>query len=238
MICQNPRKIVIMGDGYTAMNHQDNYPEAAVRHYLDGVFLQQAGWYDNSLCHYAFSVECAAKAFAEQFWLVYPGSQGRKLHNVSDILKSISDYSEILGTLDSRLSLIMGVVKPPTTLFHDHPERRYSNDTNYHTTDVDSCREFTEIWLEQVVLAAIDGKLQYSNGRDPIWLHLIHQSLQPSRRFNPGMNSDPYLDCANQADPIWPYREVIAGRNRRWLRFTRSKVAWGELLLWLRPPCF
>lgn len=144
---------------------QDCFPEAAVRHYLDATMLYNAGRYDNAMCHYAFSAECAIKAFREQFGQVYPGIHSQPTHQIEPILESMTEYHELLGVLVPQLSIFIGIGTPPPILFQEHPQRRYGNDVNYIESDLAECKVFTAELARQVVSAAIDGKLQYNSER-------------------------------------------------------------------------
>lgn len=146
----------------------DCYPEAAIRHYLDGTLLCQANRYDNAMCHYAFSVECAIKAFVKQFQQIYPVPYRNPIHDVTENLESLSTYHELLGILNPQLSLLIGVDAPPPLLFQDHPGRRYRNDLNYTATEINTCAEYTAQMTQQIISAAIDGKLNYQIGSEPL----------------------------------------------------------------------
>ena len=143
---------------------QDCYSEAAIRHYLDGVILRQSNRYDNAMCHYAFSAECAIKAFKMQFQQVYP-VHSQATHDISPALKYMAEYHELLGVMDSRLSLLIGIGAPPPILFQDHPGRRYGNDASYTAVELTACEAFTSKLVQQVIAAAIDGRLEYKSER-------------------------------------------------------------------------
>lgn len=143
---------------------QDRYPEAAVRHYHDGVILHQADRYDNAMCHYAFSAECAIKAFKTQFQQVYV-LHNQATHNIAPAWKSMMEYYELLGVLDSQLSLLIGIGAPPDILFQEHPVRRFGNDVNYTDTELSVCKSFANRLVQQIIAAAIDGRLEYKSER-------------------------------------------------------------------------
>lgn len=143
---------------------QDRFPEAAVRHYLDGELLHQEGRYDNAMCHYAFSAECAIKAFLQQFQQVYHFNN-QATHNIEPFLNYMTEYHELLGVLDPHLSLLIGTGAPPPILFREHPTRRYGNDISYTNAELSECKAFTGRFVQQVVAAAIDGRLEYESVR-------------------------------------------------------------------------
>ena len=143
---------------------QDCYPEATIRHYLDGTLLHHSNRYDNAMCHYAFSAECAIKAFKMQFRQFYP-VHSQATHDISPALESIAEYHELLGILDSRLSLLIGIGAPPPILSQEHPGRRYGNDVSYTTAELSECEVFTNKLVQQVISAALDGRLEYKSER-------------------------------------------------------------------------
>lgn len=143
---------------------QDRFPEAAVRHYHDGLILHQRNRYDNAMCHYAFSAECAIKTFRWQFQQIY-SVRSRTTHNIEPVLSYMTEYHELLGVIEPRLSLLIGTGSPPTVLFQDHPVRRYGNDVCYTDAELSECKSFTERLVRQVVIAAVDGRLEYESER-------------------------------------------------------------------------
>lgn len=143
----------------------DCYSEAAVRHYIDGGILFQNTRYDNAMCHYAFSAECAIKALWEQFRVVYPQLPLDKIHSVEADLVSMITYCELLGLWDPRLSLILGLDSLPPVLFEKHPGRRYQNDINFTDAEVISSEKFAAQLNRQIISAAIDGRLSYKTER-------------------------------------------------------------------------
>lgn len=143
---------------------QDRFPEAAVRHYNDGLILHQRNRYDNAMCHYAFSSECAIKVFRKQFEQIYHVNS-QTLHNVEPTLSDMVQFHELLGILDSRLSLLIGTEVPPSVLFKKHPNRRYRNDINYTDNELAACEMFANRLVRQIVIAAIDGRLVYESER-------------------------------------------------------------------------
>lgn len=146
---------------------QDHFPEAAVRHYRDGALLHQADRYDNAMCHYAFSAECAIKAFNLQFQQVYTPHK-RVGHDVVPVWRSMTEYCELLGVLDPRLSLLLGIGAAPDILFQDHPARRYGNDACYTDAELSLCGSFANKLMQQIVAAALDGRLEYMSERGAI----------------------------------------------------------------------
>ena len=139
---------------------EDRFPEAAVRHWLDGKMLHQAHRYDNAMCHYAFSAECAIKAFRNQLLQAYTGKDGKRTHEVEPFWEALTEYYELMGILNPKLSLLIGIGAPPPRLFQDHPDRRYYNDINYTASDLAECEEFVTRLIQQVISAVIDGKLE------------------------------------------------------------------------------
>ena len=140
---------------------QDHYPEAAVRHYIDGKLLHENNRYDNAMCHYAFSAECAIKALIDQLRQIYPAILNRPRHEVLEDWQSITDYHDLLGVLYPQISMLGGLGTPPAILFDGHPQRRYWNDKNYTSASLTACGEFVSQLSAWIISAAIDGKLQY-----------------------------------------------------------------------------
>lgn len=143
---------------------KDCFPETAVRHYLDGMLLHQEGRYDNAMCHYAFSAECAIKAFREQFQQFYH-INGQMTHDIEPVLRYMTEYHELLGILNPHLSLLIGTGAPPSVLFLEHPVRRYGNDISYTDAELSACEAFTKRFMQQVIAAVIDGRLEYESVR-------------------------------------------------------------------------
>ena len=80
------------GSGNNTRNPQnanDNYPAAALRHFHDAEILRDADAYENALCHYAFSVECAQKALLYWKYQLRPSAHGidKDWTQVSSLLK-------------------------------------------------------------------------------------------------------------------------------------------------------
>lgn len=152
---------------------QNRYPEAAVRHYRDGVILHQADRYDNAMCHYAFAAECAIKAFRTQLYKFYAARNPSapiireilKVHKVDSTLISMTAYHELLGVLDPHFSLLTDTEGLPSVLFQEHPERRYGNDVSYTDTDLSTCEAYVGRLVRQVIAATIDGRLEYESER-------------------------------------------------------------------------
>lgn len=149
---------------------RDHFPEATVRHYLDGVLLHQEGRYDNAMCHYAFSAECAIKAFRTQFLQVYKERTSiikpdSKFHKADSALISMTEYHEFLGALDPHFSLLIGTEAPPSILFQEHPDRRYKNDISYTDAELSECKAFANRFVQRVIDAVIDGRLEYESVR-------------------------------------------------------------------------
>ena len=53
-------QLCINDKGIRGMTNEDFY-EAAIRHWIDGIILDEKGEYDNAVCMYGFAAECALK---------------------------------------------------------------------------------------------------------------------------------------------------------------------------------
>ena len=134
----------------------DRYPVAAVRHFEDGALLHQHGRKDNAMCHYAFSAECSAKAFAELLHL----SGRAQNHSAKALLEDISLFMELSGMLDPKFALLLGVKDVPALLFRGHPERRYGADGTYSSADLGESRCYAEKLINHVIEAVLNGQME------------------------------------------------------------------------------
>ena len=76
---------------------RDNYPAAAMRHFIDAELLKERGRYDNAMCHYAFSAECVLKSLYE----LCSSRSGRALnHGIAEVWEDIKQYYAALGMMD------------------------------------------------------------------------------------------------------------------------------------------
>ncbi len=135
---------------------QDCYPIAAIRHFEDGVLLHRNGRKDNAMCHYAFSAECSAKAFAELLHL----SGRAQNHDAKGLIEDIALYTELSGMLNPKFALLLGMNDVPAVLFRDHPERRYGADGGYSDSDLRESGLYVEKLVNHLVEAVLNGQME------------------------------------------------------------------------------
>lgn len=126
----------------------DNYPVAAVRHYMDAQILASHGRMDNAMCHYAFCAECVIKNLYNRI----PKNDLRLGHKVNENWEDIRQFFQILEVMDPKTGAILGQLNLPDRLFYHHPERRYENDTAYSENDLKAALEFSGGLMKEVVL--------------------------------------------------------------------------------------
>lgn len=136
---------------------RDNYPIAAVRHFADGKILHNNNRYDNAMCHYAFSTECAIKILYE---VIQSNGAAGIGHAAAKIWDDIRQCFGILEVLDARTGVLLGQIRIPDNLFLRHPERRYEADLIYRITEVEDARVFSEQLVKEIVSEALDGKFE------------------------------------------------------------------------------
>lgn len=132
----------------------DNYPAAAMRHFIDAELLKKRGRNDNAMCHYAFSAECVLKSLYE----LCTSRSGRVLnHGIADVWDDITQYYAALGMLDAKTEIILSKETIPDKLFERHPERRYEDDIEYTESEVEQAGRFTGKLVHELVLGMLDG---------------------------------------------------------------------------------
>ncbi|MCI8591477.1 MAG: hypothetical protein HFI88_03820 [Lachnospiraceae bacterium] len=135
----------------------DHFPEAAVRHFVDGKILQDADRADNAMCHYAFSAECAMKAIYEQIC----ANRGYRLnHNVEEAWRDMQQYHAALQILDAKAGTLLGSRRIPEELFDGHPGRRYARDKGYTEGEMQGAGIFAEFLVRKLVSEVLNGTMQ------------------------------------------------------------------------------
>lgn len=136
---------------------KDNYPVAAVRHFVDGTLLLNNKRTDNAMCHFAFSAECAMKTLYERL----SDSPARGLsHGTEKEWDNIMQYLDAIQILDAKVGNLMANTKVPEALFCRHPGRRYEGDIFYSQGELEASRKFTEELIRKIVMDVIDGRIQ------------------------------------------------------------------------------
>lgn len=141
--------------GNTTRNPQstkDNYPAAALRHFHDAEILREAEAYENALCHYAFSVECAQKALL--YWKYQLKPSG---HGIENDWKPVSSLLNAWASIDSGLVSAIPVGSMPQKLYEDHPSRRYQRNFDITEQEMTDCRDFAQGMEQAIVTMLIDG---------------------------------------------------------------------------------
>lgn len=140
----------------------EHYYEAAIRHFIDADILQQEECYDNSVCLFGFSAECALKALIKVFCgenccqiLQYKyGHNGDKL--IHDLYIFITNAS-MISALDPALGLKLHDYALPQILFSDHPDRRYAGNDQFSGTDVEYCKAAVIFLIKEMISQHVDG---------------------------------------------------------------------------------
>lgn len=140
----------------------ENYYEAAIRHFIDGNILKQADCWDNAVCLYGNSAECALKSLMEVYCgvenkqiLQYKyGHDGETLN--SDLYGFVTNTS-ITPVLDPILALKLQMFNLPEILFKDHPDRRYDKNGRFSIVDAALCKKATEFLIKELIMQHLDG---------------------------------------------------------------------------------
>ena len=137
------------GSGNNTRNPQnanDNYPAAALRHFHDAEILRDADAYENALCHYAFSVECAQKALLYWKYQLRPSA-----HGIDKDWTQVSSLLNAWDAIDSGLASAMPIGIMPPKLYKDHPSRRYQRCFDVTEQEMADCQAFAQS-MEQVIM--------------------------------------------------------------------------------------
>ncbi len=135
----------------------DNYPVAAVRHFVDGHILLENGRVDNAMCHFAFALECALKIWYGQLSKHGVNALGHKAY---EEWNNITQYMETLQMLDAKAGVLLAAKTIPKPLYLGHPGRRYAENYPYLQEDVKESEELVDGIIQKIVLDAIDGRIE------------------------------------------------------------------------------
>ena len=138
---------------------EENFYDAAVRHWLDGKILEENEEYDNAVCMQGFSAECTLKkillaGIPEDVIRKY-SHEGNSM--LDDLVMLLMNDNEALSILDPACGLRPSKIFLPQILFANHPERRYYSDSTYSKEDAKLCRETTEQLLSEMFRLYVDG---------------------------------------------------------------------------------
>lgn len=148
----------------------EDFYEAAVRHWIDGIILEEQKEYDNAVCMQGFAAECALKKIMEKVRSI-------KMRDSDEIEKYKKGYShlgeammrdiqimllvdmELLAILEPSCALKLSKMELPHILFQDHPERRYFRDGTYTKADAEDCRKAADSLIKEMMYMRVDGYL-------------------------------------------------------------------------------
>lgn len=138
---------------------EENFYEAAIRHWTAGILLEHQEEYDNAVCMQGFAAECALKKITERIYdidtLKKYGHLGENLFQ--DIKTMLSGDLGLASMLDPSCGLRLSAISLPAVLFQEHPERRYFSDGIYSRTDAENCRNAVTHLLKEMVSMRLDG---------------------------------------------------------------------------------
>lgn len=135
----------------------DCFPEAAMRHFTDANILKAEKRYDNAMCHYAFSAECALKAILSASNSLKWGHNLINLNN--NLLQVIVTSAGSLAFLDSKFSAAVQKNSVPPKLAQNHPERRYFANQSYTETEIEEAEQYAKFLTDQILQMVTDGFL-------------------------------------------------------------------------------
>ena len=139
----------------------ENFFEAAIRHWVDGCILEEHEEYDNAVCMQGFAAECALKA------ILCKGMPG-----VSDVDTYVRKYGHNLDCLFQNMKMMLSsgilLIDPgcgmrlsdihlSNVLVEKHPERRYFSDGQYSMDDAHECKECSAQYVKEMIRLYIDG---------------------------------------------------------------------------------
>ena len=139
----------------------EEFYEAAVRHWIDGTILEQQEEYDNAVCMQGFAAECALKKIMDK---INSYGDSMKYRHYGDILfqdiKMILDGDlSLTAIIDPASALRLSAISVPEVLFKGHPERRYFKDGIYTKNDAELCRNTVERLIREITYMRLDGYL-------------------------------------------------------------------------------
>lgn len=137
----------------------DNFYEAAIRHWIDGKILEEQEEYDNSVCMQGFAAECALKAILQ---VGYPDELVIKYNHFGiDLFQDIEMHllgdMTLAAVMDPACGLRLSQISLPEILFKKHPERRYYRDGVYSKGDVGDCRAAVDSMMKELSRLHLDG---------------------------------------------------------------------------------
>lgn len=138
----------------------DSFFDSAIRHWEDGRILLREERYDNAVCLFGLSVECALKNMLD---LVYAGQIDLKQAYSHNIEQAFDDLYLLLANLlemllfDSAFGLKFSQYNFQGVLLQDHPERRYFETGTYGFRDAVDCEKTAASLVKELIMMHIDG---------------------------------------------------------------------------------
>lgn len=148
----------------------EDFYEAAIRHWIDGIILEEQGEYDNAVCLQGFAAECALKKIMEKMRSIKISSS----EEINKYKKQYSHWGEtllrdiqmmlladmhLLIMLDPSCALKLSKMELPLILFQNHPDRRYFKDNIYTKADAEDCRKAADSLIKEMLHMRVDGYL-------------------------------------------------------------------------------
>lgn len=140
----------------------ENFYDAAIRHWYNGKLSESKGEYDNAVCMQGFAAECALKKILST---VYPieniikySHGGTRLFD--DICMMLTNDNSLLSILDPASGLRLSQIDLSVKLFENHPERRYFRDGVYNREQAKACRKNAEEFMKEMFRLYIDGYIE------------------------------------------------------------------------------
>lgn len=140
------------------MTNEDFY-EAAIRHWIDGIILDEKGEYDNAVCMQGFAAECALKKIMDMLHVINDVKKynhfGEELFQ--DIKMILLGDLELTTLIHPSCGLRLSAISLPVVLFQDHPGRRYFKDGSYSKEDAKECKNVVNNLIEEMAKMYLDG---------------------------------------------------------------------------------
>lgn len=137
----------------------DDFYEAAIRHWIDGKILEEQGEYDNAVCMQGFAAECALKKIMDMLHFMDDvkkyGHSGEDLFQ--DLKVVLSGDMEVSALINPVCGLRLSAVSLPPILFQDHPSRRYFKDGRYSEENAEECKNAAYSLIKEMANMYLDG---------------------------------------------------------------------------------
>lgn len=148
-------------------NLDENFYEAAIRHWIGGCVLEEAEEYDSAVGMHGFAAECVLKKIWERMlWKMEQtadaGSKPKDYRHFGEILfrdiaMMFSGGTGVTDVIDPAGGLRLAKIHLPQVLFQKHPDRRYFRDNLYSAEDARICRMAAQKLIWEMVRMRLDG---------------------------------------------------------------------------------